>query len=332
MTAIVRRQFLVAAGAGLTAALVGSTYGRPPYRIGMLPDCEEPYCTLFDAAMRRQGWREGREFVLVKPGLRYGDRIDLAAERTAAAAPDLVYTIGTAYVIAMRRQSERIPIVMWASGYPVEAGLARSLARPGLNVTGLSLYAGTEVLGKLLEYLSEVRRDLGRVGVLWSYVPPIHPAAEVAPCYDALRTAGARLGLSIRIVDLAKPEGLAASLSELDAFAPQAVVVTSGTGVWPVRLEILRHAMARGWPTITDSPWRPDDELRPLLSYGPSSQSLIDLTVPYIVRILRDGVSPGELPIQQPAKFELAIHLATARTLGLEVPHQLLLRANVVQE
>jgi ABC-type uncharacterized transport system substrate-binding protein len=332
MSAITRRRFLAATSVLLVAPLALRGQGRAPHRIGMLPDCEGAYCTWFQDAMRQLGWREGRDFVLVKSGLSYGDRIELAAQRIVAAKPDLIYTIGTAYVLASRRRTTSIPIVMWASGYPVEAGFAKSLARPGLNVTGLSLYAGTEVFGKLLQYLREVRPGIDRVGILWSYVPPFHPVEEVEPCYRALRAAGARLGMAIHISELAQAEHLDAALRDLQAFTPQAVIVTSGTGVWPVRQQILRYALARGWPTMSDSPWRPDDELKPLMSYGPSSEALIRQTVPYALRILRDGATAGELPIQQPAKFELTVDLATAQALGLSVPTALLMRADRITE
>ena len=144
---------------------------------------------MFHDAMREVGWRVGRDFVPIESGLQFGEQMDTAAKRVVSANPDLIYTVNTAYVLAARRLTTTIPIVMWASGFPVEAGIADSLARPGKNVTGNSLYAGTEVFGKLLELLRDANPGVRRIGVLWSYLPPLHPPEEIEPCYREIRRA-----------------------------------------------------------------------------------------------------------------------------------------------
>lgn len=106
------------------------------------------------------------------------------------------------YAIAAQRLSSTIPIVMWASGYPVEAGVAKSLARPGRNVTGNSIYAGPGVWGKLLQLLRDVKPAVKRIGVLWDYVPPLNPREGVEPCYLELRDAARSLGLTVSIVEI----------------------------------------------------------------------------------------------------------------------------------
>lgn len=328
-----RREFLAGAtglaGLWLPCVASGARARAKPHRIGMLPDCEGAYCTYFHDAMREHGWREGRDFVVLQSGLRYGDSLDEAARRTVALQPDLIYTVGSHFVLAARRQTTRIPIVMWASGYPVEAGFARTLARPGMNVTGLSLYAGTEIFGKLLQLLRELDPGLGRVGVLWTYVPPAHPVGEVEPCYRELRSAGARLGIEITICELAAADRVDDALREMAAADPRAVFLTSGSGMWPVRERILQFALDRRWPTISDFRWLPDDALKPLMTYAPPAEVLIRQTVQYVIRILRDGANASELPIQQPAQFTLTVNAGTARALGLAVPPALLMRAHV---
>ena len=99
-----------------------------------------------------------------------------------------------------------------------------------------------------------------------------------------------------------------------------------------MREKVLGFALARRWPTIADVHWSPDDALQPLMSYGPSAQTLIYQTARYVVRILRDGAKPADLPIQRPSKFDLSINVRTAKALGLELPSRLLPRADRVIE
>jgi putative ABC transport system substrate-binding protein len=332
MGAIARRRFLVAAGAVLTApiALYGQT--RPRHRIGLLPNHEDPYLPWFREAMLRRGLREGREYVLLQPGMFWSDDPDEAARRVVDKRPEIIFTVGTQYSLAARRRTRSIPIVVWAFGYPVESGLASSLSRPGTNVTGISLYAATSIFGKLLELLRELRPEAKRIGVLMCYVPPAHPQAEADLIYRDLRQAASRLGTEIHFVSLSEPFRVDAALAELAASAPDVVLLTTGSAIWPVREKVLAFALERRWPTVTDSRWPSADGVQSLMSYGPSLQVLIDQAVAYVVRILREGARPADLPVQQPAKFELSINLRTAKALGVAVPSTLIVRADEVVE
>lgn len=329
MGAITRRQFLVAAGVTLAAPLA---LGQPPHRIGLLPEHEGAYLAWLHEAMLQQGWREGREFVLIQPGLRFGASPDDAAQRIVSARPDIIFTVGTHYALAAQRLTISVPTVVWASGYPVETGLAASLSRPGKNVTGNALYAGTSIWGKLLELLRDMQPEAKRVGVLMCYVPPFHPQVETDLIYRDLRYGASQLGLAIHFSPLPEARQVDAALRDLDSFAPDAVVLTTGLGVWPVRQKVLGFALGRRWPTIADVHWDPDDALQPLMSYGPSMRLLIHEAATYVVRILRDGARAADLPMQQPAKFEFSINMRTARALGLTVPPRLLLQADEVIE
>lgn len=329
MGGVARRDFLTAAGAMLAAPLALS---RAPHRIGLLPDHVGAYLDWVLEGMRRYGWREGRDFVLVQPGLIFGVSYEEATRRVVAAQPDLIFTVGTHYALAARRLSTSIPIVVWSSGYPVETGLAESLSRPGRNVTGNAAYAGTAIWGKLLELLRDMRPAAKRIGVLMCYVPPYHPQVETDLILRDLRDGAGRLGLAIHSVPLPDASHVDAALRELAASSPDAVVLTTGLGVWPVRQKVLAFMLERGWPTIADLPWDPNDALQPLMHYGPSMKLLIREAAGYLVRILRDGAKPAELPMLQPAKFELSINTRTAKALGLEVPSRLLLQADRVIE
>lgn len=329
MGGVARRQFLTAAGAMLAAPLALS---RAPHRIGLLPDHVEAYLAWFHQAMARHGWREGREYALLQPGMLFGEDPDEAARRVVEARPDIIFTVGTPYAIAARRQSARIPTVVWACGYPVEAGIAASLSQPGGNVTGIALYAATSMFSKLLELLHELRPGAKRIGVLMCYVPPMHPQPETDLIYQDLREGASRLGLKIHFSPLAHADEVDAALRDLAESGPDAVFLTTGASVWPVRQKVLAFALERRWPTLTDIHWAPWEPLQPLMSYGPSAQGLIDQAVLYVLRILRDGAKPAELPMLQPAKFELAINTRTAKALGIELPSRLLLQADWVIE
>jgi len=330
MDVVTRRRFLIAAGAALATPSTLRAQGRPPRRIGMLPDHVDPYLSWFRESMHRRGWREGRDFALIQPGMPWGEDPDEAARRVVDARPDIIFTVGTQYSLAARRRTTRIPIVAWAFGYPVESGLALSLSRPGTNVTGVSLYAATSIFGKLLELLRDVRPEAKRIGVLMCYLPPAHPQVEAELVYRDLRDSASRLGMAIHFASLPAPDRVGAALGGLAAFAPDVVLLTTGAAIWPVREKVLGFALERRWPTVTDSHWPTGDELQPLMSYGPSLQVVIDQAVAYLVRILREGAKPADLPIQQPAKFELVVNAGTAKALGLAVPDSLLLRADRV--
>jgi putative tryptophan/tyrosine transport system substrate-binding protein len=187
------------------------------------------------------------------------------------------------------------------------------------------------VFGKFLELLRDVKPGVRRVGVLWAYVPPFHPHAEIEPCYRELRESAQQLGLEVRLWEVDRPERARTALDEIAAGDVHALLLTSGAPTFMHRREIARFAIDRRLPTISDFTW-PGIEPQPLMRFSPSAESLLGQAAVYIDRILRTGAAPGELPIQRPAKFEFEINLRTAKALGLEVPSRLLLRADRVIE
>jgi putative tryptophan/tyrosine transport system substrate-binding protein len=191
---------LLALGAALVPLNIAAqrTNRDKPFRIATLPDLNPQRHDQFLVAMRDLGWTEGFDFLLVQSGLQSGDiGSDEVAKRVVVSMPDLIFVQSVAHALAARRATKTIPIVMLYSGYPVEAGLADSLARPGKNVTGNSVYAGTEIWGKLVQLLLVAKPSTRRVSVLWAYVPPAYPKEEIEPCYAELRNAGRSLGVKI---------------------------------------------------------------------------------------------------------------------------------------
>jgi putative ABC transport system substrate-binding protein len=300
-------------------------------RIGVVPDFDEPFGGWFYEAMRDLGWTKGRDFVVIETGVPFGPRIEPAAKRMVLAAPDLIFTVNTAYALAVHRLTKTVPIVMWTSGYPVEVGLAESLSRPGKNVTGNTNYAGTGVWGKLLELLREVKPSARRIGVLWDYVPPAHPREEVEQPHRELRSAAKQLGLTINIVEVGHPDQAPGAMAAIEAEWPDALVVTTGTPLFRIQASVMQFAVERRLPTIVDFPWRPTIQPQPLLAFSPPARDLIRRAVGYVDRIAK-GAKAAELPIQQPAKFELLVNLGTAAAIGLSMPRALLLRADRVIE
>jgi len=258
------------------------------------------------------------------------DQIEPGAARMMAEKPDLIFAGTTAYALAAFRLTKTIPIVMFSSGYPIEAGLASSLARPGKNVTGNTSYAGYDIWGKLIDLLRETKPAIKRVGVLFGYVPPAHPREEIAPLYSELRRAERALAVQIKIVEVAHADQVMHALTELYAERPDALLFTSGLPIWQERQRVAQFAVDKRLPTIADYLW-PDAEPYPLMIYSPSPRDLMRRAVSYIDRILK-GAKPGDLPIEQPTKFDLVINMNTAKALGLKIPQSILLRANRVIE
>jgi putative tryptophan/tyrosine transport system substrate-binding protein len=321
---------------------------RLPIRIGLLPDLDPESRESFAAAMKQVGWIEGREYIVETSGLDVAMHLepvltrmvpsappltdsDMEAgmRRVAARNPELILATSTAYARVAQRLAPRIPVVMWTSGYPVEAGIAGSLAHPGGNVTGSTIYAGTGIWGKLLELLREVRPSLRRAGVLWDYGPPSFPREEVEPCHRELERAAQALGMKLRIVELSSHARIDAALAELDSERIEALVVTSGWEIARVRRRVMEHARRKRLPVAVDFRWRSTVEPYPLIVYGARQSELMQVAASYAVRIL-GGAAAGELPIQQPKRFELVINLRTAKQLQLAVPQPLLIRADEV--
>jgi len=286
----------------------------------------------FVAEMAKHGQAEGRDFEIVETESP-ADSLDIqrAAARAVADAPDLFFVQSTSRALALHRMNSTIPIVMLNSGYPVEAGLANSLGRPGKNVTGNSSYAGTGVWGKKVELLYEAKPGAKRLGVLWGYAPPAVLREEIDPPQEEIRKAALALGMDTSIAEFQNPGTILAAAAKIDGARPDALIVVGRAVMGEHRQSVMRMAEKRRLPTIADFRWLPSDERRPLLTYASSYDALMRQAVSYVIRILGGAVA-GELPIQQPTKFDLVVDLRTARALGLKLPQAILLRADEVIE
>lgn len=322
---------LLALGAAPAALRAQPAPRAKPFRIGMLPGHNEPYRKLVAGLIGEFGWIEGRDFILVVLDSEYrSDQMDAAARRMVAANPDLILVGGNGYTHAAQRLTTTIPIVVVACGYPVEDGLVKSLARPGGNITGISLYVDRGIWGKLVELLRDAKPGIKRVGVLEDYVPP-HCLRETTELgLRQMRQDAATLGIKLHIVEVPFPDRLPAALAKIEAARPDALIATSGPGLWVWHQRVAQFAVDKRLPLITDFPWLPVDPY-PMLVYGPSGTELTRNAVSYVDRILK-GAKPGDLPMQLPSKFELVVNLKAAKAIGLTIPQLFLLRADAVIE
>jgi ABC-type uncharacterized transport system substrate-binding protein len=325
-----RREFIALLGSATACPEVAlaqqSSTSDKAFRIATFPDFLPSCRDAFLGAMGDLGWREGHHFILESSGAKVGDtNFDEAAKPVAASMPNLIVVPSTAFALAAHRATKTIPIVMMYSRYPVEAGLADSLGRPGKNVTGNTTYAGTGIWAKLIELLVEVRPQTRRVSVLWTYVPPAFPREEIEPCYAELRNAERSLGVTVHIVETAESEQIPVALAQIEAEQPDALLLTSGVPV-NARAPIGQFAVDKRLPTITDIVWTTAvGPYPPLLSYGPVWRELMRNAAEHVGKIMK-GAKPGELPIQRPAKFAMTVNLRTAKAIGLTIPPLLLAR------
>ena len=288
---------------------------------------------VFLDAMSKFGWKEGTDFVVIESTVAYDQlRANEAIDAVMLQNPDLIYCVSTAQALVAHRRTKSIPIVMLFSGYPVEAGLAMSLSRPGKNVTGNTAYAGTGVWGKLLELLRECKPETRTISVLWAYGPPAFAQPETDVAVKEMQTVARALGVTLQFLEVPTPDRLPATFKEVVARRSDALVVTGGLMAWSGWTEVMKFAQERRLPTVSDWIQFPNDtRSRPLMAYGPSITELVRQAHSYIDRIMR-GAKAGDLPIQQPSRFELVVDLRTAKASGLKVPQSLLLRTDRVIE
>ena len=216
--------------------------------------------------------------------------------------------------------TDTIPIVSIVSGDPVDAGLAKSLASPGGNLTGVSYYA-TELTAKRLEYLNEAIPDLTTIGVL------TNPNLSYLPFETDTKRAAGRLGIEVRIHQVTEPADLASAFSEMKAENAQAVFVLPDLMLSYEAARIATLALEQRLPTMAWGTWF--TEAGCLMAYSARYGDLIYRLAYYVDRILK-GAKPGNLPIEQPMTFDLSINLKTAEALSLKMPQILLLRADKI--
>jgi len=329
-----RRAFLgVVTGSLLAAPLAAQAQsaGKVP-RIGWLATnfpAANPHLTeAFLQGLRDLGYVEGRNVVIeYRSAEGKLERLPaLGAELVALKVDVILAAGGTLTVLATRQATETIPIVFIGVGDPVASGFVTSLARPGGNLTGLSVLA-PELVGKCLELLTQAVPGVSRVAVLWQ--PGTSPPANTTQkdMLKAAEVAARALGLRLQVVEAQGPADIDRAFSVMTRAGALIVLPTPMFSIERRRLAEL--GAKNRLPTMFS--FRDYVDAGGLMSYGPSIADLFRRAAAYVDKILK-GAKPGDLPVEQPTKFELVINLKTAKALGLTVPPSLLARADEVIE
>jgi putative ABC transport system substrate-binding protein len=323
-----RRDVLIALGAAAVAPRVGiAQQPKKLARIGVLSPAERTDTRVFAGlrqGLRELGYVEGRN-IAIEYRLTAGDftRLPAMAAELAALPVDIIVTDGGDRITQIALDATRtIPIVTPTNFDPVAAGFAASFARPGGTVTGLTMLA-IELCGKRVQLLKEAFPTILRLAVLWN------PAAAMSAQVDATEAAARELGLQLHLIKVATPDQLADALGSVLSGVADALVVLPDAMYWNERGRIVALAAQSLVPAIYPKREYADDG--GTLAYGPNVPNNFRRAAAYIDKILK-GETPGDLPIQQPVKFELVVNLKTVRALGLTVPQSLLARADEVIE
>jgi putative tryptophan/tyrosine transport system substrate-binding protein len=328
MNKVQRRKFLLASSALLIAPFTANAQPRGKvWRIGYIqtamPDEQEQLSKALDEGLRELGYVEGRNVVFERRfAMGKQERLpDLAAELVRLNV-DVIVTGANPVIAAVKQATATIPVVMATSRDPVGAGFIASLARPGGNITGLTNDAGPEIVGKYLELLKEAIPRASRVALLWN---PLPPGAETYR--KSVESAAVKLGLSLQAVEARGRNEFEGAFAAMARQRVDAVVVLSDPVFISARKQVVELATKYRLPAVYHA--REFVEIGGWMSYGPSLNYQFRRASVYVDKILK-GAKPGDLPVEQAARFELVINLKTARALGLTIPQALLQRADEV--
>jgi putative ABC transport system substrate-binding protein len=318
----------------LLAALLHGAPAQQPgkvYRIGVLstagPEQENFVWVDLRRLLRERGWVEGQNLAIE---FRYAEgkyeRLPALAAELVRLEPDLLMARGGPGATAAKRATATIPIVFYGATDPVGIGIVRSLARPGGNLTGLSDNPDPEILGKQLQLLKDVAPTVSKVAVL-TRVPPSAVVPLIARFEAALEAGAKALGLQVRQVYLQGPDDINKAFSTFRQEGIGALLVLYVPVTWINRPQIFDLAMRQRLPAMyTHRTYAVDGGL---MSYGEDEREVPRRLAGYVDKVLR-GARPGDLPIEQPTKFDLVINLKTAGAMGLTIPPPVLGRADEV--
>jgi putative ABC transport system substrate-binding protein len=294
------------------------------FRIGVLragapPD---PFVEAFRQSLRELGYIEGKN-ILIEYRYAEGksDRLAGLAAELVQIKSDVIVTADTPPTRAAKNATKDIPIVMGNVADPVAAGLVANLARPDGNITGLSTLA-PELDGKRLELLRETLPAVTRVAWVWD---PDNSALTVR--LKQMQAASQALGLKLQPLEVRNPDELENAFNAAIRERAGAILVPA-VMVSPYRKQIVEFTETKRLPLIHDTR-EFVEQAGGLMSYGPDFSDLWRRAAKYVDKILK-GTRPADLPVEQPAKFELVINLKTAKALGLTIPQNVLARADKV--
>jgi putative ABC transport system substrate-binding protein len=322
--AVNRRQSMGAVAGALLALRFSAAraQGGSVPRIGILlfdSPRSEPIASLLHA-LDRMGYIDGKTiaieyaFAEAKP-----ERLPELAAQLVQLKPDVIFAFGGDVVPFAKKATTSIPIVAWMSNDPVESGMVASLARPGANITGITLVYD-ELAGKTLAFLKEAAPAMTRIAVLWN---PDHADPE----FREMKRAAVALGVQLQSLEVRRTDDFDRAFKAALGERAEGLVIVSSRLMSRQRQDIAEFAarnliiVAGGW-----GEWAKDGAL---LTYGPNTTEVMQRVALYIAKILR-GARPSDLPMERPTHFDLIINLKTAKLFGLTVPPTLISRADQV--
>ena len=324
-----RRTFVGAVAGALLTSPLAATAQQPEKspRIGVLSlnSAEElqPRLAAFRQGLRERGWVEGRN-VLIESRFAAGkvDQLPAFVAELIRLKVDVIVTTSSATTWAAKDATKSIPIVMAVSADAMGEGLVTSLAHPGGNITGMTFLVGPEIAGKHLELLKEVVPAASRVAVLTNPTNRSH-----ATLIRELTAAARAFGVQLQVLDARSPDQLDSAFAAMTRERAAALLVLTDSMFVGQPRRIADLAARSRLPAMYYQ--REFVDAGGLISYGASLSDMFRHAATHVDKILR-GAKPGDIPIEQPTKFELVINLKTAKALGIAIPQSLLLRADEV--
>jgi putative ABC transport system substrate-binding protein len=323
-----RRELLIACAAGV---LLASLHSRAQQKIALIgylspvvpQNNSDPRLDAFRQGMRALGYVEGKDHRLeVRWGEGKLERMPALAAELVRLKVDVIVAATSPSVLAAKDATRTIPIVMPVSSDPVGEGIVASLARPGGNITGLSMMA-PELGKKRLQLLKEVLSKQSRhVAVLWN------PAYKgMSARYEDAKQTAPTIGMDVRSLEVSDPRQMEAAFDAVSRERPDGLLLLADPLTFSMRARIVEFARENKLPAIYET--RDFVEAGGLMSYGPNIDVQYRRAAAYVDKILK-GAKPGDLPIEQPAKIELLVNLKTARALGVTIPNSILQTADQV--
>jgi putative ABC transport system substrate-binding protein len=284
-----------------------------------------PHLEAFRRGLRELGWLEGQNIAI---DVRYAegkqDRLPELAADLVRLKVDLIFASATPAALAAKHATTTIPIVIGFVADPIGSGLVSRLARPGGNITGWTHLAGLELNAKRLDILKEAVPEAARIGALWNPANPIH-----GPSLKVIEAAARRLKVQLYPIAVQDPQELDGAFSAMAQERLQALTVPPDGMFLAHRRRIIDLAAKHRIPTMYGV--RELAQAGGLMAYGVNLPEMYRHGAFFVDRILR-GAKPGDLPVEQPTRFELMINLKTSKALGLTIPQSLLIRADQLIE
>jgi putative ABC transport system substrate-binding protein len=325
-----RREFIALLGGAASLPLAARAQGDRGRRVGLLqglaasdPEWKRRFGA-FKQGLQELGWSEGRNVTFE---VRFADarpeRLPVLASELVEANVDVIVTNAAQPIEAARTATSTIPIVMASVGDALGAGYITSLARPGGNLTGLTLFS-TDQSAKRLQLLKDIVPNLTRVAVLWNGNASGHRLQ-----LQEMELAGPGLGIALQSFPIRGADQIDMNLRAAIRANAQAIVTMDDPLIQSQRARIVGFAMQERMPVMGE--FKAVPEAGGLASYGPNQIDMWRRAALYVDKIFK-GAKPADLPVEQPTKFEFVINLKTAKALGLEIPPTLLALADEVIE